>query len=484
MRFFSVDARAIPREALNGKLVFAVASACMAGSLFGFDTGNIGGIIVLPSFKKTFGLTADGPNAYQAPTLSANIVTTLQAGAVAGSLFAYTSADRFGRRKTLIGGAVLFLLGCALQLVAHLNTLYAGRVIAGIATGLCSTVAPMYVSENAPKAIRGACATCFNLVLLISLSLAFWINYGVSTWKDTTSNRQWRIPMGIQMIPGGFLFIGMLFQKESPRYLIAQGSHETAAQVLSRIRGLPASHPFVATELQEISDSVRIEKDAVAGSSVISLIKEVATVPSNRRRFLMAMILQIFQQMTGTNAINYYAPSIFASVGLASTSTTLLATGVYGIVKVITTLIYVFLIVDNVGRRRPLMTGATIQASCLLYLTIFVKLANPAKGSPVTAGGYIGVVAIYIYAFGWSFGWSVVPWVVPSEIFPTRIRALCMSSVYAFQWLLNFAITRSTPYMMLNLDKWGAYLIFSIFTFCSVGKSYSSTAQVGAKLTI
>lgn len=87
----------------------------------------------------------------------------------------------------------------------------------------------------------------------------------------------------------------------------------------------------------------------------------------------------------------------------------------------------------------------------------------------MTAGGYVGIVAIYIYAFGWSFGWSVIPWVVPSEIFPNRIRALCLSSLYAFQWLLNFAITRGTPYMMLDMDKWGAYLLFSLFTFISVG---------------
>lgn len=110
------------------------------------------------------------------------------------------------------------------------------------------------------------------------------------------------------------------------------------------------------------------------------------------------------------------------------------------------------------------MTGAVIQACSLLYLTIFVKLAK-IDAEHVSAGGYIGLVSIYIYAFGWSFGWSVVPWVVPSEIFPTRIRAIAMSSVYAWQWLLNFAITRATPYMMLNLDKWGAYLIFTIFTF-------------------
>lgn len=115
------DYKAMPKEALNWRLVFATGSACMAGSLFGFDTGNIGGIIVLDSFKKTFGLLANGPNAYQAPDLSANIVTALQAGAIAGALIAYTAADRFGRRWTLIIAATIFLTGCALQLIANLS---------------------------------------------------------------------------------------------------------------------------------------------------------------------------------------------------------------------------------------------------------------------------------------------------------------------------------------------------------------------------
>ncbi|KAK2768305.1 hypothetical protein FQN54_000158 [Arachnomyces sp. PD_36] len=471
MSFFtSEDVRAMPKEALNWKLVFAVISTCMAGSLFGFDTGNIGGIIVLPSFKETFGLTTDGPNAYQAPDLSANIVTTLQAGAVVGSLFAYAAADRLGRRAAMIIGSVIFLVGCILQMIANLSS-SSRDLNACIATGLCSAIAPMYVSEIAPKPIRGACATCFNMIILISLSIAFWINYAVSKYKNPDDS-QWRIPMAIQMIPGGLLFIGMLFQKDSARYLITHDRYDEAVEVLTRMRNLPAEHHFVAVELQEIVESVTAEQSAVSGASVFSLIKEVAVVPANRRRYILALILQVFQQMTGTNAINYYAPSIFASIGFSDTSTTLLATGVYGIVKIVTTVVYVFLIIDNFGRRRPLMVGATIQAACILYLAIFVNLANIEDGSSVSAGGYVGIVAIYIYAFGWSFGWSVIPWVVPSEIFPNRIRALCLSSLYAFQWLLNFAITRATPYMMLDMDKWGAYLLFSLFTFISVAWTY------------
>lgn len=161
--------------------------------------------------------------------------------------------------------------------------------------------------------------------------------YSVSTWKNPT-DKQWRTSMAIQMIPGGLLFLGMLFQKESPRYLISRGRQEEAVEALTYIRQLPLDHPVVATEIAEITQSIIWEQSSLGGSSTVSLIKEIFVVPANRRRYAMAMLLQVWQQMTGTNAINYFAPSIFASIGLAGTSSSLLATGVYGIVKIITVL--------------------------------------------------------------------------------------------------------------------------------------------------
>lgn len=125
----------------------------------------------------------DGPNAYRAPTLSANIVSFLQAGCVFGALLAGYIADAVGRRKSLLLAALLQTLGCSLQLVANINSLYVGRVIGGVAVGIGSIVAPMYVSEIAPKAIRGSLETTFNLIDLISLSLAFWINVSTGDWQ-------------------------------------------------------------------------------------------------------------------------------------------------------------------------------------------------------------------------------------------------------------------------------------------------------------
>ncbi|KAK9465760.1 quinate permease [Lipomyces arxii] len=457
-----------PPQIYNRKLAFAVFSAAMTGSLFGFDTGNIGGIIVLDSFKHTFGLNVDGPNAYQAPTLSANIVTTLQAGCILGAATVGWCADKFGRQKVMLFHGVLFLFGVALQCIANLSTLYAGRVFSGIATGACSVLGPMYISENAPKNLRGSLAVCFNMTILVCLTIAFWINYGVSKWTGPLTDAQWRVPMAMQFVPGGVLVLGMLFQKESPRFLVRKNKLDEAKSVLCRIRQLPEDHDYIKIEFAEMVTQVNEELEAVGTKSAFALMQEVYKTPSIRRRYLLSVSLQIFQQTTGTNAINYYASSIFASVGVSGTSQSLFTTGIYGIVKVVTTAVYVLFIVDRVGRRKPLMAGSIIQAISLLYLAIFVKVKNPQPHDAMSGGGYVAVLFIYIYAFGWSFGLSPIPWLVASEIFPTRVRGFCMSSTLALQWLFNFAITRATPYMMLNMDKWGAYLFFSLCTFISV----------------
>jgi MFS family permease len=130
-------------------------------------------------------------------------------------------------------------------------------------------------------------------------------------------------------------------------------------------------------------------------------MKEIATVPSNRRRFFLASMLFLFHKFTGTDSLNYFAPEIFEMIGVQSGSLTLLTTGVYGLVKLATTIIYVAYIVDRVGRRKPLMVGAVLQATAMLYIALYVKFANPDSTGGTPAGGIVGIIWIYIYAFGW-----------------------------------------------------------------------------------
>lgn len=137
------------------------------------------------------------------------------------------------------------------------------------------------------------------------------------------------------------------------------------------------------------------------GTNYWVVMKEIATVPSNRRRFFLASMLFLFHKFTGTDSLNYFAPEIFEMIGVQSGSLTLLTTGVYGLVKLATTIIYVAYIVDRVGRRKPLMVGAVLQATAMLYIALYVKFANPDSTGGTPAGGIVGIIWIYIYAFGW-----------------------------------------------------------------------------------
>lgn len=121
-------------------------------------------------------------------------------------------------------------------------------------------------------------------------------------------------------------------------------------------------------------------------------MKEIFLVPSNRRRFFLAVTLFIFHKLTGTDSLNYFAPQIFSMIGVPKGSSSLLTTGVYGIVKVVTVLVYVTVIVDRVGRRLPLIIGATIQATAMLYIALYLRFANPAVGGGTPAGGIVGII--------------------------------------------------------------------------------------------
>ena len=152
-------------------------------------------------------------------------------------------------------------------------------------------------------------------------------------------------------------------------------------------------------------------------------------------------------------------------IGVKSGSTSLLTTGVYGVVKFVTTVAYVTVIVDRVGRRLPLIIGACMQATAMLYLALYIKYGDPLNSSGGTkAGGVIGIIWIYIYAFGWSFGHSVACYVVAAEIFPSRIRSVSMSVCFFVNWIVDYGITKATPLMLANLG-WGTFLLYSLLTY-------------------
>lgn len=158
-------------------------------------------------------------------------------------------------------------------------------------------------------------------------------------------------------------------------------------------------------------------------------------------------------------------------IGVQKGSLSLLTTGVYGVVKLITTIFYVVYIVDRVGRRRPLILGAILQATAMLYIGLYVRFGHPSPTNGTEAGGIVGIIWIYIYAFGWSFGWSVAPYVVAAEIFPSRIRSVCMSWCFFINWIVDYGLTRATPSMMTNLG-YGTFLLYACLTYIGAAFVY------------
>ncbi|KAL4930651.1 sugar porter family MFS transporter [Aspergillus undulatus] len=451
---------------IYGWRVYALAcSACFGGMLFGVETGIIGGVLTMDPFKDKYGLNDLGETGQA--NLSANIVSTLQAGCFFGALAASYVADRWGRKMGLIVASFVAILGVIMQVAAsgHLEAMYIGRLLCGIGVGFASMVNPLYVSENAPRAIRGGLTGLYQLFITIGIMLAFWINYG--SVLHTSGAAQYLVPLAMQALPAILLLIGMLLCNESPRWLAKQDRWEETRATLSHLRNLPSNHPYVENEFQDIVRQLDFERQLVGGSSFVDLLKEMWLIPGNRKRALISIFLMICQQMTGTNAINYYAPQIFENLGITGSSTGLFATGIYGIVKVVACACFLIFVADSLGRRRSLLWTSIAQGLAMLYIGLYVRIAPPVEGEPVIPAGYFALVCIFLFAAFFQFGWGPVCWIYASEIPTIRLRSLNVSFAAATQWLFNFVVARAVPNMLATVgaNGYGAYIIFACFCF-------------------
>jgi MFS family permease len=261
----------------------------------------MGSVLALKAFKQDFGLPTDssGFASSRNAQVGSNVVSLLTAGCFFGAIGAAFLNERFGRRYSLMFFSVIFLIGAAIQTAAHheLGMIYAGRVIAGLGIGGMSSITPVFVSENAPPAVRGRIAGLFQEFLVIGSTFAYWLDYGVSL-HIPISTRQWRIPVAIQLIPGGIMLVGLMFLKESPRWLMTKGRHEEAAASLAYIRCEAPDSPEVAKELAEIRAAVEEELNATEG-----ITWKECLLPGNRYRFITGFVLMMAQQFSGTNSI-------------------------------------------------------------------------------------------------------------------------------------------------------------------------------------
>jgi len=454
--------RSDPPQIYGWKVFFLSASACFGGMLFGWDIGSIGGILVMPSFMKMYGI-----NDETAADLQSNIVSVLQAGCFFGSLFAYWAADKWGRKPSLIVASGVAIAGIVIQTASSgkISALYVGRLVAGFGVGAASMLTPLYVSENAPRAIRGGLTGIYQLFIATGVMLSFWVNYG--TLGNLVGNAQWQVPLALQGLPAVCLFIGILFCNESPRWLARDDNWEKATSVLARLRNLPPTHEYVQMELDEMRIQLENERALIGGAGFWDLQKEMWLISGNRKRALVSIGLMICQQMTGTNAINYYAPLIFLNLGIPAAQKGLFATGIYGVVKMVTCAAFLLLAADSLGRRRSLLWTSIAQGLAMFVIGFYVRFNPPVPGQPIPPVGYFALTCIFLFAAFFQFGWGPCCWIIVSEIPTARLRAMNVAIAASTQWLFNFVVAQAVPHMLKNVGKdgYGTYFIFGSFCF-------------------
>ncbi|KAI1798726.1 putative MFS sugar transporter [Daldinia bambusicola] len=429
---------------------YLVALCCTGSFLFAYDTGVVGGVLTLPSFQNDFRITKSNQS-----SVSSNATSLLQAGAFFSCFFVWPFTARFGRRWSIALASLIFNVGGVIQVInTHsLAAFYVARVISGIGVGMATVIIPMYSAEMAPKHIRGQLGSMFQFFFTLGVMTSYWVDYGVSQHLGTTT-QQWQIPIGLQLVPGGILGLGMLLTKESTRWLAKSGRTEEAIRSLIWVRG--GDNIQVQEEFAEIIAGIKEEERVTEG-----LTWKEYLLPVNRFRFLIFNKICFGFKHTAKK----YAPQIFKAVGAGDQS--LLISGFFGVVKVVSCLFFLLFLVERIGRRGSLLGGAFLMGAYMLIIACLTATHPPVAGQSLTSTGAAAVAMVYLEAMSYNISWGPVPWLYMSEIFPSRIREAGVAVGTATQWLFNFVFSQVTPHAINNIG-WRTFLMFCIFNWALV----------------
>lgn len=415
--------------------------ASLGGFLFGFDMAVVSGI--LPLLNKQFSLS----DIQEGWFVSSALVGCIIGVAISGEL-----SDKFGRKKPLMLAALLFLLsalGCSL--LPTLPGIIAARVMGGIGIGLASNVVPLYISEIAPARIRGRLVTYYQFAVTLGILVAYLTNsallqYAMAHANDTTGvlhtvmvTEVWRGMFGIGVLPAVLFALGLLMVPESPRWLIQQQRELEATAILNRI-----NNDF---EVRASLQQGRLAQKAEA-ISYRTLLE-----PKWRKALIIGILLPLFSQFSGINAIIYYGPSILSSSGISLTNS-LLSQVIFGGANMLFTLIAIWK-VDSLGRR-PLYLAGTVGATLSLLATGICFYAGATTG---------WALLICVLAFLASFAFSIGPlkFVVAAEIFPGNIRGRAMAISIMVMWVADTIVGWLTPILLKRIGTAYTFWLFALF---------------------
>ncbi|MDO7908038.1 sugar porter family MFS transporter [Paenibacillus sp. JX-17] len=412
--------------------------AALGGLLFGFDTAVVSG--ALGFLTQNFHLS----DLQQGFAVSSIIL-----GAIVGAATSGMFSDRFGRKKMLIAAGLIFIVGTIGTALPTTFSMYiVSRIIGGVGIGFTSALCPLYNAEIAPAKYRGRLVALNQLAIVTGIFLVYFVNL----WIVSSGNDYWDVTMawrwmfGVGVIPGLLFVILLFFVPESPRWLIKQGRPAEALPILIRVNGETLAREEVLT----IKETFKEEEK---GGSFRDLFK-----PGLRWALLIGVLLAAFQQITGINAIMYYAPEIFKQAGMGANAS-LVQTIAVGFVNLVFTILSLWL-VDKVGRKALLITGSAAMMVCLTVIGFAFYTGH-------TSGPLLLVfVLLYVASFAVSLG--AVLWVVLSEIFPSSIRGKAVAIGTMTHWIGDYVVSQSFPPMLRSLGGAPTFWLFAFMALLCV----------------
>ncbi|MEW5901670.1 MAG: sugar porter family MFS transporter [Acidobacteriota bacterium] len=408
----------------HGYVIFVSVVAAIGGLLFGFDTAIVAG--ATRYLKDQWALTS---------LQEGWVVSVVLIGCMFGAGLAGTVSDRIGRKRFMLVSAVLFLVsavGCALP--QNISQFVVFRFVGGLGIGSASILSPLYIAEIAPALIRGALVSVNQMAIVTGILLAYFVNWIFAG----AGPANWRWMYGTGALPSFVFFILLLRVPESPRWLVKKGREEEARRVLSRVNNLE----MAASEVQNIKETIMLEK-----GSLSELFR-----PGFRKALFIAVVLAIFQQITGINAVLYYAPRIFERAGFERVSAIGQST-IVGLVNMLFTIVAIVL-VDRVGRKPLLLIAAAGMGISQLLIGAAFRLQN--------ASGELILLVILLYIAFFAMAMGPIVWVVMSEIFPTRLRGSAMAIATVILWVSDFAVTLTFPVIADRMNESTAFWMYAV----------------------
>ncbi|XP_027366440.1 sugar transport protein 5-like [Abrus precatorius] len=456
---FAIDA---PAKGFDGKITLSVVITCIVaasgGLIFGYDIGVSGGVTTMVPFLEKFfpsilRKAAGDVNVNMYCVYDSQVLTLFTSSLYLAGLVSSLAASRvttaLGRRNTIILGGAIFLAGGAINGGAeNIVMLILGRILLGFGVGFTYQAAPLYLSEVAPPKWRGAFNTGFTFFLGVGVVVAGCINYATAkrTWG-------WRLSLGLAVAPAAVMILGSFLISDTPSSLVERGKIDQARNALRKARG---SSIDVEPELEEL----------IRWSQIAKSIKQEPFMAIFERQYrpqlVMAIAIPFFQQLTGINIVAFYSPNLFRSVGLGSDAA-LLSTIILGVVNLSSNLVSSSF-VDRFGRRFLFITGGILMVVCQIAVSVLLAVVTGVHGTKDVSKGnaVLVLVLLCLYSAGFGFSWGPLAVLVPSEIFPLKIRNTGQSIAVAVQLLILFVLSQTFLSMLCHF-KFGAFLFYAFW---------------------